>query len=129
MQPRSLTYSKTQKTLQVEWHDGESANLSAEFLRVYSPSAEVRGHSAEQRVLQFGKKDVDINEMQPVGNYAVRILFSDGHDSGIYSWSYLRELHEHHDEYWQTYISELKDANASRLPSIPIGQWSPEAKS
>ena len=125
VQPLSLTYSKAEKSLRIEWNDGVRAELSAEFLRVYSPSAEVRGHSADQRVIQTGKKHVAISELQAVGNYAIRILFDDGHDTGIYSWSYLRELHDNFDAFWQNYIDELKESNASRLPTIPVGQWTP----
>ena len=125
MQPLSLTYSKAEKLLRIEWNDGVRAELSAEFLRVYSPSAEVRGHSADQRVIQTGKKHVAISELQAVGNYAIRILFDDGHDTGIYSWTYLRELHDNFDAFWQNYIDELKESNASRLPTIPVGQWTP----
>ena len=129
MQPLSLTYSKAEKSLKIEWNDGVNAVLSAEYLRVYSPSAEVRGHTADQRVLQTGKKHVEINELQAVGNYAIRILFDDGHDTGIYSWTYLRELHENFDAFWHNYIDELKESNASRLPAIPVGQWNPTRKS
>ena len=103
-----------------------TAQLSAEYLRVFSPSAEVRGHSADQRVLQTGKKQVGIDNIEAIGNYAVRITFDDGHDTGIYSWEYLRELVDNEPEYWQDYLKELKAANASRLPAIPIGQWTPK---
>jgi DUF971 family protein len=94
-------------------------------LRVYSPSAEVRGHSEKERVLQTGKKNVGIKTIEAIGNYAIRITFDDGHDSGIYAWDYLYELGKNQTEYWQEYLSELKQANASRLPTIPVGQWQP----
>ena len=99
--------------------------LSAEYLRVFSPSAEVRGHSSDQRVLQTGKKEVTIKSIEPIGNYAVRIVFSDGHDSGIYSWDYLRELSENYSANWNQYLAELAAANSSRLSTIPLGSWSP----
>ena len=113
--------------LEVKFNDGVTAELSAESLRVFSPSAEVRGHSPEQSVLQTGKKHIGIKKIEAVGNYAIRIVFDDGHDTGIFSWEYLRELHDTRDEHWQKYISDLKAANASRLPTIPIGHWNPSA--
>lgn len=126
MTPTSITYRRGTKTLEVKFRDGVIAELSAEVLRVFSPSAEVRGHSEEQRVLQTGKRDVGIETLEAVGNYAIRINFDDGHDTGIYSWEYLRELHDQHDANWEKYLAELKAANASRLPQIPIGHWSPK---
>ena len=128
MTPSSIVYHSSSKTLELKYRDGETRELPAELLRVFSPSAEVRGHSAEQSVLQTGKKYVSIAKIEAVGNYAIRIIFDDGHDTGIYSWDYLAELHETRDEHWQRYLSDLKAANASRLPSIPIGHWSPADK-
>lgn len=125
MNPSSITYHSSSKILEIAFQDGVSAQLSAEFLRVFSPSAEVRGHTPEQSVLQTGKKHVAIENLEAVGNYAIRIKFSDGHDTGIYSWVYLRELYDTRDEHWDRYLSDLKAANASRLPAIPIGHWSP----
>lgn len=125
MTPTSITYHSTSKILEIKFDDGITTELSAESLRVFSPSAEVRGHSPEQSVLQTGKKHVSISRLDPIGNYAIRIIFDDGHDTGIYSWEYLRELHETHDEYWHKYTADLKAANASRLPTIPIGHWNP----
>lgn len=127
MTPTSITYRRGTKTLEVKFRDGVVAELSAEVLRVFSPSAEVRGHSEEQRVLQTGKRDVGINSLEAIGNYAIRINFDDGHDTGIYSWEYLRELHDQYDVNWEKYLTELKAANASRLPQIPIGHWSPKS--
>ena len=92
---------------------------------MYSPSAEVRGHGPDERTLQTGKQQVAITGIEPVGNYAIRILFDDGHDSGLYAWDFLHDLGTHQDRYWQQYLKELKAANASRLPAIPIGHWSP----
>ena len=101
--------------------------IPAELLRVYSPSAEVRGHSQEERKLQTGKKYVGIKEIEPVGNYAIRLIFDDGHDSGLYAWEFLRDLGTNSERYWQDYLADLKEANASRLPAIPVGQWNPKA--
>ena len=125
MNPTGITYHKTSKTLELTYAGRQSATLPAELLRVYSPSAEVRGHSESERVLQTGKKHVGITAIEPVGNYAVRIVFDDGHDTGIYSWAFLRDLAQNQESFWQRYLSELDETNASRLPSIPVGQWAP----
>ena len=122
--PKNITYHKIGHTLELTWAD-DNFVLPAELLRVYSPSAEVRGHSPDQRKLQTGKKNVGIRQIEPVGNYAIRIVFDDGHDSGIFAWDFLHDLGKQMDRYWQDYITELKAANASRLPSIPVGQWTP----
>lgn len=125
MQPANIRYHKKTRTLELQYSDGHNAVLSAELLRVFSPSAEVRGHSEEQRVLQTGKKQVKIQSVDPIGNYAIRIQFDDGHDTGIYSWGYLRELADKREEYWTQYLHDLEQANASRLPQIPLGHWNP----
>ena len=125
MQPTGITYHKTAKTLELTYPGGSSATIAAELLRVYSPSAEVRGHSEAERVLQTGKKHVGIVKLEAVGNYAIRIVFDDDHDTGIYSWSFLRELADNQADYWQRYLDELREKNASRLPVIPVGQWTP----
>lgn len=124
--PQRITYHRKSRVLEIDFGDLQ-ANLPAELLRVYSPSAEVRGHSPEQRRLQTGKKHVSINQVEAVGNYAIRLVFDDGHDSGIYAWEFLRDLATHQERYWKDYLNELKAANASRLPAIPVGQWSPRA--
>ena len=126
--PVDVVYRRAHRALEIEYGDGEKAVLSAELLRVFSPSAEVRGHSDAERVLQTGKKHVAIDRLEPVGNYAIRIAFDDGHDTGIYSWKFLRELHDRREERWQAYLAELKAANGSRLPTIPVGQWRPSPK-
>ena len=126
MQPSSIKYHKKTRTLELQYSDGQNAVLSAELLRVFSPSAEVRGHSEDQRVLQTGKKQVKIQSVDPIGNYAIRIEFDDGHDTGIYSWGYLKELVDRREEYWDQYLRDLELANASRLPHIPLGHWSPQ---
>ena len=127
MNPRAVTYHRDSRTLELDYGE-TTAVLSAELLRVFSPSAEVRGHSEQERVLQTGKKHVGIKQMEAVGNYAIRIVFDDGHDTGIYSWDFLKELYDRRDEYWRDYLTELKQANASRLPTIPIGHWTPPRK-
>ena len=127
MNPVAVTYHRDSRTLELDYGE-TTAVLSAELLRVCSPSAEVRGHSEAERVLQTGKKHVAIKQLEAVGNYAIRIVFDDGHDTGIYSWDFLRELYERRDEYWRDYLTQLKQANASRLPAIPIGHWTPPRK-
>lgn len=123
--PSRITYHKIAHELELTWGD-EAFRLPAELLRVYSPSAEVRGHSETERTLQTGKKHVGISSIEAVGNYAIRISFNDGHDSGIYAWDYLHDLGKRRDHYWQQYLTELKAANASRLPTVPVGQWTPQ---
>ena len=127
MSPTKITYHKRSKMLELDYADG-AATLPAELLRVYSPSAEVRGHSDASRVLQTGKRHVGVREIQAVGNYAIRIVFDDGHDSGIFSWPFLRDLADNQQRYWQRYLDELKERNASRLPTIAVGRWVPPAK-
>ena len=122
--PEEIVYHKIGHTLEIAWPDARF-DLPAELLRVYSPSAEVRGHSEQERVLQTGKKNVGIKAIEAIGNYAIRITFDDGHDSGIYAWDYLYELGNNQAKHWQDYLNELKQANASRLPTIPVGQWQP----
>jgi DUF971 family protein len=125
MQPPSeITYHRIAHTLEIAWQ-ASRFNIPAELLRVFSPSAEVRGHSSGERTLQTGKKHVGIKSLEPVGNYAIRIVFDDGHDTGIFAWDFLHDLGEDQDRYWQDYLAELKTANASRLPAVSIGQWQP----
>ena len=125
MNPTGITYHKTSKTLELTYASQPARTVTAELLRVYSPSAEVRGHSDAERVLQTGKKHVGIERIEAVGNYAIRIVFDDGHDTGIYSWRFLRDLADNEADYWQRYLDELDEKNASRLPAIPVGQWTP----
>ncbi|BFM21927.1 DUF971 domain-containing protein [Gilvimarinus japonicus] len=105
------------KSAELEFQFGaEHYRLSAEFLRVHSPSAEVKGHGPGQAVLQTGKQDVNIKRIEAVGNYAIKLVFDDGHDTGIYTWAQLYDFCQHHDRYWQDYLEALKKAGASRLP-------------
>ena len=124
--PKSINYHKVRKVLTVTFDD-QALEIPAELLRVYSPSAEVRGHGDGERKLQVGKKYVGISGIEAVGNYAIRITFDDGHDTGLYAWEYLRELGTQSERLWQEYLTELKLANASRLPTIPVGQWTPQS--
>ena len=108
--PTALTLHKASRTLELSFDDLGSISLSCEFLRVYSPSAEVRGHGQGQEVLQTGMRTIEITAIEPVGNYAIRPVFSDGHDSGIYSWDFLHSLCSEHEQLWQTYLKRLEAA-------------------
>lgn len=112
--PRELRVSSDRSDMIVSFPEQEPVALSAEFLRVVSPSAEVQGHSPDQRITVPGKRRVTIARVEPVGNYAVRIVFSDGHQSGIYTWVYLHELVMNKDEKWRAYLDELKEKGLSR---------------
>ncbi|HTN48915.1 MAG TPA: DUF971 domain-containing protein [Burkholderiaceae bacterium] len=112
--PTSIVLHTASRVLEIAYDDGASFRLPFEFLRVYSPSAEVRGHGAGQEVLQVGKRDVTIDTLEPVGHYALRPSFSDGHDTGIYAWDYLYELGARQDSLWSDYLQRLEDAGASR---------------
>ena len=102
------------RLLEVSFDNGETFQLSCEFLRVYSPSAEVQGHGPGQQVLQYGKEAVNIIGIEPVGNYAVVLRFSDGHDTGIYSWDLLYELGTNQEQYWQSYLDRLQEVGYQR---------------
>ena len=115
-QPTEITLHQQSKVLQITFADGKSFRLPFEFLRVYSPSAEVRGHGPGQEVLQVGKKDVDVLAVEPVGAYAIQLKFSDGHDTGIYSWDLLYDYGMRQDRMWQQYLERLREARASREP-------------
>ena len=112
--PTELRVAKDRKSLTISFNSGENFEISAEMLRVLSPSAEVQGHSPEQRVTVWGKRDVAISEMVPIGNYAVRIVFDDRHDTGIYTWSYLARLGRDRDALWQEHLDELQEKGLSR---------------
>ncbi|MFZ3359783.1 MAG: DUF971 domain-containing protein [Xanthobacteraceae bacterium] len=114
--PTELRLHKDRKTLSVAFVDGERFDLPAEYLRVRSPSAEVQGHSPSERRTVAGKQDVQILELHPVGNYAVRIGFDDMHSTGIFSWDYLFELGSNRVDYWSAYLAELAEKNLSRSP-------------
>ena len=112
--PTELRLDKDKRVLTVSFDDGKSFALPAELLRVLSPSAEVQGHSEAQRVTVAGKKNVGIARIEPVGNYAVRIVFDDGHDTGLFVWDYLRELGENKETRWQGYLNDLAAKRLSR---------------
>lgn len=113
MIPTKIQLHKQSRLLELEF-GAQSYQLSAEYLRVHSPSAEVKGHGPNQAVLQYGKQDVNINGIARAGNYAVQISFDDGHDSGIYTWDYLYTLCVNHDRNWQNYLDALASAGKSR---------------
>jgi DUF971 family protein len=114
--PRELVYSRAERVLHVHFDDGERFALPAEYLRTQSPSAEVQGHSEAQRKTVGGKRNVAVKGTEPVGNYAVRLLFDDGHDTGIFSWSYLHELGRDQEKRWRTYLDELAAKGMRRDP-------------
>ena len=113
-QPTEIKLHQVSRVLEIAFANGRHFRLPYEFLRVHSPSAEVRGHGPGQETLQAGKRDVTIREVEPVGHYALRPTFSDGHDTGIYSWDYLYDLGERQDELWRRYLERLAAAGASR---------------
>jgi DUF971 family protein len=112
--PTEIKLHQKSRVLEISYSDGSRFELPYEFLRVYSPSAEVRGHGPGQEVLQSGKKDVDILSLEPVGSYAVQPHFSDKHSTGIYSWEYLYDLGTHRQSLWQDYLKRLEAAGARR---------------
>jgi DUF971 family protein len=112
--PTELRLDKSKALLTVSFESGERFELPAEYLRVESPSAEVQGHSPGQKQIVGGKRNVKIGGLEPVGNYAVRVLFDDGHDTGLYSWDYLHELGRHRDKRWSAYLQALKAKRLER---------------
>lgn len=115
--PTDIKLHQQSRILEIRFEDGSCFNLPCEYLRVYSPSAEVRGHGPGQEVLQIEKESVSIVNVKPVGNYAIGLVFSDGHDSGIYTWETLYNLGVHEDELWREYLHRLRDAGYQR--SVP----------
>ena len=115
--PKEIKLHQKSKLLEILFDDNTECKLSCEMLRVYSPSAEVQGHSPEQAILQIGKEDVNIIEIIPVGNYAIKIKFSDGHDTGLFSWAYLHHLAKNYDQLWLEYIGKL-DAQGIKRKEI-----------
>lgn len=115
-QPTEIKLHQKSRLLEIAYADGSAFSLPCEFLRVYSPSAEVRGHGPGQEVLQVGKKDVEITRVEPVGSYAIQLTFSDGHDTGIYSWDLLYDYGGRQREMWEHYLRRMAEAGASREP-------------
>ena len=109
-QPVSINLHTKSRLLGISFDDGSDFELSCEFLRIHSPSAEVRGHGPGQGTLQLNKEDVSITAVEPVGNYGVKLIFDDGHDTGIYSWDYLHDLGSHQQQYWREYLDALARA-------------------
>ncbi|HRO53388.1 MAG TPA: DUF971 domain-containing protein [Alicycliphilus sp.] len=123
--PESITLHEKSRALELAFSDGARFRIPLELLRVCSPSAEVMGHGPGQEVLQTGKRDVTLVDLQPVGNYAIQPSFSDGHSSGIYTWAYLYELGRDQDALWQRYLQRLQDAGLDRDATMaPKGQKS-----
>lgn len=112
--PTEIKLHQKSRLLEIAFSDGRAFQFPCEFLRVYSPSAEVRGHGPGQEVLQTGKKEVTINRIEPVGSYAVQLFFSDGHDTGIYSWDLLYDYGMRQEEMWRHYLARMTEAGASR---------------
>ncbi len=113
-QPTEITLHQASRVLEISFADGRTFHLPCEFLRVHSPSAEVRGHGPGQEVLQTGKKEVSVTAIEPVGQYAIQLRFSDGHDTGIYSWELLYDYGLRQETMWQDYLQRLQQAGASR---------------
>jgi DUF971 family protein len=113
-QPESINLHQKSRNLEIAFDNGQNFELSCELLRVYSPSAEVKGHGPGQSVLQTGKENVSITNIEPVGHYAVKLIFDDGHETGLYSWAYLYELGENKDQLWKDYLHALSDAGHQR---------------
>ncbi len=112
--PVDIKLHQASKLLEIQFDNNTECMLSCEFLRVYSPSAEVKGHGVGQETLQVGKEDVNIASIEPVGNYAIKLVFSDGHDTGLYSWDYLYHLAENYEALWLEYIGKLDAAGHKR---------------
>ena len=118
--PEKIIVSKAKDKLTLVYNMRDQISLSAEYLRVYSPSAEVRGHHPSDHVLQYGKKNVCIINVKKVGLYAIQLVFDDGHDSGIYSWDYIFSLKKNYEAYWKNYLLLLAKESQSRLPDTQI---------
>ncbi|MEO1078891.1 MAG: DUF971 domain-containing protein [Pseudomonadota bacterium] len=125
LRPTGLRLRRGSRLLEISYADGRVVELGWEFLRVHSPSAEVRGHHASQAVLQTGKRKVAITDLKPVGHYALQIIFDDGHDSGLYSWEYLDHLGRNRDELWEAYLDELSRQGGNRDPDTQVLKFQP----
>ncbi|HHB93427.1 MAG TPA: DUF971 domain-containing protein [Thioploca sp.] len=120
--PTEINYHQKSSILKIGFDTGEQFELTCEYLRVYSPSAEVRGHGPGEETLQVGKADVKIEKIEPVGNYAIQLYFDDGHDSGIYSWDWLYHISKNQEQLWQKYLDDLEAAGQKRSPSKKISK-------
>ena len=128
MTPTDVVFHNRSRQLEISFDDGKTFKLPYEYLRVYSPSAEVRGHGPGQEVLQAGKRDVEILSLEPSGSYAVQPTFSDGHNTGIYSWDYLYWLGQNRENLWREYLTRLEQAGASREPGPEPFEARPKSK-
>jgi len=126
--PTEIKLHQKSRILEISFADGKAFQFPCEFLRVYSPSAEVRGHGPGQEVLQVGKKNVEIKHIEPVGTYAIQFTFSDGHDTGIYSWDLLYDYGLHQEEMWRCYVKRMEEACASREPVEGAFEQRPKSK-
>ncbi|MHC8441688.1 MAG: gamma-butyrobetaine hydroxylase family protein [Candidatus Eutrophobiaceae bacterium] len=114
--PIDILLRRKSHVLEIEFDDGQRFSLSFEYLRTHSPSADVRGHGKGQEILQIGKEDVGIDAIEPVGHYAIKLRFNDGHDTGLYSWAYLYALGVNHEENWRCYLAALEEQGHARKP-------------
>jgi len=126
--PTEIKLHQKSRILEISFADGKTFQLPCEFLRVYSPSAEVRGHGPGQEVLQVGKKEIEITNIEPVGTYAIQPTFSDGHSTGIYSWDVLYDFGLRQQEMWRHYLERLEEAGASREPGPAPFEQRPKSK-
>lgn len=126
--PTEIKLHQKSRILEISFADGKAFQFTCEFLRVYSPSAEVRGHGPGQEVLQVGKKNVEIKHIEPVGTYAIQPTFSDGHDTGIYSWDLLYDYGLHQEDMWRRYVKRMEEACASREPVEGAFEQRPKSK-
>jgi len=126
--PTEIKLHQKSRVLEISFADGKTFQLPCEFLRVHSPSAEVRGHGAGQETLQVGKKDVEITHIEPVGSYAIQLMFSDGHDTGLYSWDILYDYGLQQEQLWQHYLKRLEEAGASREAGPAPFEQRPKSK-
>jgi len=116
--PTEINFHQKSRLLELTFDNGERFEFTCEYLRVYSPSAEVRGHSEDEAVLQIGKAQVNIEQIEPAGNYAIILHFDDGHNTGIYSWEWLYHLGKDHDTLWQDYLAKMEQAGQKREPTF-----------
>ena len=125
IKPLGIRLHKRSRTLELEYPGGEVYSLPCEYLRVYSPSAEVRGHGPGQETLQSGKSNVGISAIKPVGHYALQLVFDDGHNTGLYAWDYLHQLCTQQELWWQQYLDRLEQAGLNRDPDVQVLQFDP----
>ncbi len=129
--PSAIRLHRKSRVLELRYADGTRYELPLEYLRVFSPSAEVMGHGQDEPTLVPGKRNVNVERLEPIGQYALRLVFDDGHDSGLYSWEAFRDLGRDHDRNWARYLERLtahgmsRDSAVTKLSALPTGKWSP----